>query len=155
MTFDWGKASAGNFKEDSQIASSANDITAKRKRLVQAIKDHISANLHDKPVMERKAKKDDEGNIVKGEDGKTVYHMVPKSRVTRMSNPTSKEGEVVCQLKYGNKAFIKLNDMDAVKIPQDLEEDMWEAVIAQIDSGDLDKEIERAAEEATPTITKK
>ena len=155
MGFDWGKAKKADFKNDSQVATSGNDINAKRKKLIGAVEDHITKNLHDKPVMERKAKKDDEGNIVKDEAGKTVYHQVPKSRVIRMSNPTSQKGMVVCQLKYGNKAFVPVNGMDSWTIPEDLEEDMWADVIEQINSGNLDDAIEKASAEATPDTTKK
>ena len=81
--------------------------------------------------------------------------MVAKSRVTRMSNPTSKDGEVVCQLKYGNRAFVPLNGMDSFKIPSKMEDAMWKDVIEQIQSGKLDAAIEKAAKDATPTITKK
>ena len=70
MAFDWGKATAGDFKADSQNTTSANDITAKRKRLIQAINDHITANLNGESVLERKASKDEKGKIVVGEDGK-------------------------------------------------------------------------------------
>tara|TARA_R110000868_G_scaffold217284_2_gene467351 strand:- start:122 stop:592 length:471 start_codon:yes stop_codon:yes gene_type:complete len=155
MAFDWGKATAGDFKADSQNTTSANDITAKRKRLIQAINDHITANLNGESVLERKASKDEKGKIVVGEDGKQVFEMVKKSRVTRMSNPTSKDGEVVCQLKYGNRAFIPLNGMDSFKIPSKMEDAMWKDVIEQIQSGKLDAAIEKAAKDATPTITKK
>ena len=92
MAFDWSKATQGDFKADSQSTTSANDITAKRKRLIQAINDHITANLNGESVLERKASKDENGKIVVGEDGKQVFEMVAKSRVTRMSNPTSKDG---------------------------------------------------------------
>ena len=155
MAFDWGKATAGDFKADSQNTTSANDITAKRKRLIQAINDHITANLNGESVLERKASKDEKGKIVVGEDGKQVFEMVKKSRVTRMSNPTSKDGEVVCQLKYGNRAFVPLNGMDSFKIPSKMEDAMWKDVIEQIQSGKLDAAIEKAAKDATPTITKK
>lgn len=154
MAFNWDMAKEGNFKEDSLAPTTANDITAKRKRLIQAIKDHIKANLHEETILERKAVKED-GKIVVGEDGKQKYEMVPKTRVTRMSNPTKTDGEVVCQLKYGNKAFVPLNGLEGIKIPANVEEDMWAMVIEQIQNGDLDKEIEKAAKEATPTITKK
>ena len=155
MAFDWGKATAGDFKADSQNTTSANDITAKRKRLIQAINDHITANLNGESVLERKASKDEKGKIVVGEDGKQVVEMVKKSRVTRMSNPTCKDGEVVCQLKYGNRAFVPLNGMDSFKIPANMEDAMWKDVIEQIQSGKLDAAIEKAAKDATPTITKK
>lgn len=155
MAFDWGKATAGDFKADSQNTTSANDITAKRKRLIQAINDHITANLNGESVLERKASKDEKGKIVVGEDGKQVFETVEKSRVTRMSNPTSKDGEVVCQLKYGNRAFVPLNGMDSFKIPSKMEDAMWKDVIEQIQSGKLDAAIEKAAKDATPTITKK
>ena len=155
MAFDWGKATAGDFKADSQSTTSANDITAKRKRLIQAINDHITANLNGEAVLERKASKDENGKIVVGEDNKQVFEMVKKSRVTRMSNPTSKDGEVVCQLKYGNRAFVPLNGMDSFKIPAKMEDAMWKDVIGQIQSGSLDAAIEKAAKDATPTITKK
>lgn len=154
MAFNWNMAEPGNFKEDSLAPTTANDITAKRKRLIQAIKDHIKANLNEETILERKAVKQD-GKIVVGEDGKQKYEMVPKTRVTRMSNPTKTDGKVVCQLKYGNKAFVPLNGEDSIRIPANVEEDMWAVVIEQIQNGDLDKEIEKAAKEATPTITKK
>ena len=155
MAFDWSKATQGDFKADSQSTTSANDITAKRKRLIPAINDHITANLNGESVLERKASKDENGKIVVGEDGKQVFEMVAKSRVTRMSNPTSKDGEVVCQLKYGNRAFVPLNGMDSFKIPSKMEDAMWKDVIEQIQSGKLDAAIEKAAKDATPTITKK
>jgi hypothetical protein len=155
MAFNWDMAKEGNFKEDSLAQTTANDITAKRKRLIQAIKDHIAANLNDEAILERKAKKDEDGKIIIGEDNKQVFESVPKSRVTRMSNPTSKEDEVVCQLKYGNRAFVPLNGMESIKIPSKVEEDMWTVVIGQIEEGKLDKEIEKAAIEATPNVTKK
>jgi len=155
MAFNWDMAKEGNFKEDSLAPTTANDITAKRKRLIQAIKDHIKANLHEETILERKAVKDENGKIVVDENDKQKYEMVAKTRVTRMSNPTKTDGEVVCQLKYGNKAFVPLNGLDSIIIPADVEEDMWAMVIEQIQNGKLDKEIEKAAKDATPTITKK
>ena len=154
MAFNWNMAKEGNFKEDSLAPTTANDITAKRKKLIGNINNHIKANLHEETIVERKAVKED-GKIVVGEDGKQKYEMVPKTRVIRMSNPTKKDGEVVCQLKYGNKAFVPLNGLDSIKIPANVEEDMWAMVIEQIQSGALDKEIEKAAKESTPTNTKK
>ena len=154
MAFNWNMAKEGNFKEDSLAPTTANDITAKRKKLIGNINNHIKANLHEETIVERKAVKED-GKIVVGEDGKQKYEMVPKTRVTRMSNPTKTDGKVVCQLKYGNKAFVPLNGEDSIRIPANVEEDMWAVVIEQIQNGDLDKEIEKAAKEATPTVTKK
>ena len=45
--------------------------------------------------------------------------------------------------------------MESIKIPSKVEEDMWTVVIGQIEEGKLDKEIEKAAIEATPNVTKK
>ena len=44
--------------------------------------------------------------------------------------------------------------MDPVRIPSKMEDAMWKDVIGQIDSGSLDAAIDKAAKEATPTITK-
>jgi hypothetical protein len=150
MAFDWNLAKAGDFKKDSVISTAANDIASKRSKLIQAIDNHIQAHLHQKPIMERKAKQDESGNIVKDDAGKTVYEQVEKSRVIRMSNPTKDKGMVVCQLKYGNIATIPLNGMNSVIIPEDVEEDMWADIKQQIRDKKLDKLIEKAAAQATP-----
>ena len=155
MKFDINKIKEGTIKDDGIDTTSTNDIASKRKRLIQAVKDHVQWNINQEPIMERKAKKDEDGKILLDEDGKQQYHSVQKSRVTKMSKPTSVSGEVVCELKYGNKASIDIFGKKGIKIPKEMEENMWKAVIKQIEDGDLDKEIEKAAIEATPNVTKK
>lgn len=153
MAFDFSKAKEADFVKDTVDATSGTSAADKRKKLVKAVEDHVTKYLHEKDVLERKAKKDDDGEIVKDGD-KTVYHMVPKQRVLRMSKPSKNDGKVVCQLKYGNKAHCKVKGKDSWEFDASMEEDFWQSVIEMIKDGSLDAEIDRASKEAAPTITK-
>ena len=132
--------------EDGRARATAADVKGKRDKLIEAINKHIQVYIDNQPITEP----------VVDADGKPTGK-TRRVRVLAMSSISKKNSkDRIITLKYGNKAVIEIvAGQKSIAVPADAERGVFEKVIAAVEKGDFDKQLEAAAKEAGDSIKKK